>query len=86
MKEIHSYVPAIESTEDLIIPSSGEVESVKSTRFHRILFGGDQLTSCRSRGIQKDRISEVSASERFEGLIAVSEDWHTKCCLLEVSL
>ena len=53
--------------------------------FHRILFGGDQLTTAQAIGSQQIRQNSNRAKERLEGVIPVTEDWHAKKCLLSVS-
>jgi len=54
--------------------------------YHHILFGGDQLTVCRARGVQSARFHEDESEERFEGLLPVTEDWHARMTLMRVSL
>ena len=51
---------------------------------HSIPFGGDQLTAARVRGAQAAKCNSVTSAKRFDGLIPVIEDWHTKVVLLEV--
>ena len=51
---------------------------VPRAKFHKILFGGDQLTAARARGAQRIRMNSTSPQEKLEGLIPCSEDWHTK--------
>ena len=58
----------------------GKIEVV-----HPILLGGDQLTVARARGAQKLRSNEYTPSDRLEGLIPFSQDWHTFVAFLEVS-
>ena len=48
------------------------------------LLGGDQLTVVRIRSTQALRDTLDSATERYEGLIPVIEDWHAKVILLQV--
>ena len=50
--------------------------NVQDAVLHPLLFGGDQLTAARARGI--------SPMTRLEGLIPCAEDWHAKVNLLEV--
>lgn len=48
------------------------------------LVGGDQLTVARIRGAQKIRGNSEKSEDRFDGLLPVAEDWHTKMCFMEV--
>ena len=50
--------------------------------FHRILFGGNQLTAKRARGKVRIRKNSTNSADRLEGLLPVSEDWHTKVVFL----
>ncbi len=85
MTHLHQYVPAVEYTNSVFIPSTGETVQVQHAAFHRVLFGGDQLTVARGRGAQKARVNSVSPQARLDGLIPCAEDWHTKLNLLGVS-
>ena len=49
-----------------------------------ILFSGDQLTVARGRGAKRAKVNLPSPISRFDGLVPVCEDWHTKVVLLEV--
>ena len=53
--------------------------------FHGIIFGGDQLTVCRSRAPQAARCNDDNPVEQLEGLIPVVEDWHARLTLMRVS-
>ena len=55
-------------------------------RFHRILFGGDQLTTARADGSLEVRRNSIRAKQSLRGLIPVTEDWHTKKIFLSVSI
>ncbi len=46
------------------------------TRCHKIVFGGDQLTTARMRGSQLDRVTSDTEINRLNGVISVFEDWH----------
>ena len=46
------------------------------TRFHSVLFSGDQLTVARIRGTQTLCDTQDKAIDRLEGVISVVEDWH----------
>ena len=62
LEELHKYVPVVSSTTQTNVLVDGEVEecTVIDDKFHRLLFGGDQLTAARARGAQRVR----SNSER----------------------
>ena len=76
-------VPIVESTEAIDLPCGASVR-VDSTAYHSILFGGDQLTAARIRGTKCLRDTEAKRNDRFEGLIPVVEDWHTRMTLMKV--
>lgn len=48
------------------------------------ILGGDQMTCARVRGGQRNRSNSDRDIDRLQGLTGVSEDWHTKMCLLGV--
>jgi len=64
----------------------GEDSQVNEDFYHTILFGGDQLTACRSRAAQAARSNDDTAVGRLEGLTVVVEDWHARLTLMRVSL
>lgn len=84
MSHLHQYVPAVEYTRKVFIPTTEETVEVPQARFYSILFGGDQLTVARARGAKKVRVNSVSQITRLDGLIPCAEDWHTKLNLLGV--
>ena len=51
---------------------------------HQVLLGGDQMTAGRARGSKMIRMNSSNESKLLNGLLPVSEDWHTKVILLEV--
>lgn len=77
-------VPTLESKESITLPCGASAE-VDNTAYHSILFGGDQLTAARIRGTKELRDTEAKKKDRFEGLIPVIEDWHTRMTLMKVS-
>ena len=83
MKSLHSYVPTTQYQKEYHI-ATDEVDVCDEFLFHKVLFGGDQLTCACARGGQKARTSEENDRDRLLGLVPVVEDWHTKVCLLEV--
>ena len=85
LEHYHSLVPTMESTKLVGLPNGGEIE-VDDTQFHPILFGGDQLTVSRMRGAQILRDTHDKATDRFEGIVPVIEDWHARMTFLKVSI
>ena len=85
MSHLHQYVPAVEHTKTVFVPSTGEMVQIKHAVFNKIFLGGDQLTVVRARGSQNAMENSISPSTRMRGLIPCIEDWHTKLNLLGVS-
>ena len=80
MKGIHKYIPnAVHS-----VCYEGE-EGAVDEFFQGMLFGGDQLTVCRSRAAQAARCSDDEAIDRLDGTTLVTEDWHARLTLMRVS-
>ena len=79
MKNLHKYIP--KATHQVLY--EGE-EAVVEEFFQGILFGGDQLTVCRSRGAQAAWCSDDIAVERLDGITPVTEDWHARLTLMRV--
>lgn len=50
MSHIQQYVPAVQYTKSIFLPETSEAVEVRHARYHKILFGGDQLTVARARG------------------------------------
>ena len=86
LEELHKYVPVVSSTTQTNVPVDGEVEecTVIDDKFHRLLFGGDQLTTARARGAQRVRSNSERPLHKLEGFEPVCEDWHVKGVLLRV--
>ena len=80
LDELQKFAPSKSHTVD--IPPKWR--SLKEIAFHRLLFGGDQLTAKRARAGVRIRNNSVNSSDRLEGLLPVSEDWHAKMVFLEV--
>ena len=70
-------VPTVEAEGHLQLPN-GSVIAFDDTRFFSILFGGDQLTIARNRGTQVLRDTQERRCDRFEGVLPVVEDWHSR--------
>ena len=83
MEELSTYVPVNTTEKDVNDPESGSIK-LPQDNFHHILFGGDQLTAARARGSQRIRSNSERSADRLEGLIPVSEDWHTKVVFIQV--
>lgn len=88
LEDLHKYVPMVSSLRKTDVSIEGEVEEccIHEDCFHRVLFGGDQLTAVRARGAQRIRSNSERPLDRLEGLEAVCEDWHAKATLLAVCL
>ena len=85
MTHVHQYVPVKEYEREVQVDTDTTVQQIHS-KAHRIPFGGDQLTAARIRGTQAAKCNSVTCAKRFDGLIPVIEDWHTKIVLLEVHM
>ncbi len=53
---------------------------------HYTFSGGDQMTASRTRSSQRIRSNSLRGKDRLEGMVPVVEDWHSKVCLLGVSI
>ena len=83
--ELQKYAPSKSETTDVPIPNTTEVMSLKEIAFHRLRFGGDQLTAKRARAGVCTRNNSINSADCLEGLLPVAEDWHAKVVFLEVS-
>ena len=83
MTHYMTLVPATSVEGHFTLPS-GDLMNFDDTRFHQVLFGGDQLTVARIRGTQALRDTQDKPTDRLEGLIPVVEDWHTRMTLMKV--
>ena len=79
-----SYVPTVHGETEVECPSTGETILSDLIDHHEILLGGDLLTSVRIRGVQRLMKYSDNLDMKCDGLVAVSEDWHTKLTFLEV--
>ena len=84
LDDLQRYAPSTLKTRDVPVPNTNEVRSLKEIAFHRLLFGGDQLTAKRARVGIRIRNNSTNSADRLEGLLPVAEDWHAKVVLLEV--
>lgn len=83
MKNLHKYVPVKKYQKTYQL--SDEDFVCHEECYHRILFGGDQLTVCRSRGAKSARCNDDQPVERLDGLQPVVEDWHARMTLMRVN-
>ena len=82
---IYSHVPTVHGEAEVECPSTGEFLHTEVVDHHKILLGGDLLTSFRVRGVQRLMRYSDNVDLQCSGLIPISEDWHTKMNLLEVN-
>ena len=75
LEHLHQYVPKLSPT------NAEENEE----QLHRILLGGDQLSTAMVRRVKAQRTNSTSLSTSLDGVEPVCEDWHTKMCFLTVS-
>ena len=86
MDTIHLYVPMIETSQEILVPSLNKSVEVQKARSFPVCLHGDYLTAARARGAQKAKINSESPSSRLEGLVPVAADWHTKLKALSVRI
>ena len=86
LDHLHKYVPITSTTEMVMDPHIGSQIPVEKDLFHRILFGGDMLTTKMARIALHIRENSNRGKVCLEDLIPVVEDWHAKMCLLCVSI
>lgn len=84
MGQMHDYTPAIQYTEEYEVLGTDEVIEIPRAHLHPILFGGDQLTAARARAAKDGKRNSYDPCLKFDWLIPVAEDWHTKLNLLGV--
>ena len=83
LEKTHKYVPTVVKQQTLELPN-GETLVRDCTEMWQVLLGGDQLTVARCRGAGAIRASHLTSLDRFEGLLPVVEDWHSRMTLLKV--
>ena len=82
LEELQKYIPSKLIDIQEKIPGSDLTEE---KTFVTTLVGGDYLSAVRARGAMLIRgISELQ-EHGLKGFLPVSEDWHAKVCLMEVS-
>ena len=83
---LHHYmqlVPTVEADGFLVLANGSKIP-FDDTRFDTKLLGGDQLTVARVRSTQALCDTLDSAVQRFDGIVPVVDDWHTRVILLQV--
>lgn len=84
LEEFHEkYVPTVPAEGSVTLPD-GSTRTYDDTKFHKLLFGGDQLTVARARGAAELRSLNAKCVHRLEGLTPVVEDWHARMTLMKV--
>ena len=84
-----SLVPSVEMEKNITLPNGNSI-SVDDTRYFPILFGGDQMTVARVHGVQLLRVTEAKhvteakRADRYEGIVPIIEDWHTRMTIMKV--
>ena len=66
-----SLVPSVEMEKNITLPNGNSI-SVDDTRYFPILFGGDQMTVARVRGVQLLRVTEAKRADRYEGIYSTN--------------
>ena len=81
---LDTYVPAIPSTKTIVVEE--KEYDVDTTKLHKVLLFGDQLTVARIRSAAIIRsTSDTGALDKLEGFIPAVADWHARAVLLDVS-
>ena len=75
MSYLHKYVPCTLEIQD---------QCSSKEKLYPLCFGGDQLSVARYRGSRLIRSNSTTPTQRLEGLVGVSEDWHAEVTLLKV--
>lgn len=81
---VHQYVPFIEYTAVHTFEDNSQSIPIVRAVMYPIVFG-DQLTTARIRAAQKHRCNADTPVKRLLGVRAMSEDWHTKLTVMEVT-
>ena len=82
LRHLQAYVPCVPTKKVFT------VEPFEQTDYHLLptLVGGDQLSVARARGSILLQDSSENQFDKLSGLLPVSEDWHAKVCLMQVSM
>ncbi len=81
MEHIHNYVPSKQYCD---YDENDETISIPRAILYPILFGGDQVTATRARSAKLAKVNSYDPCKRFDGIIPIAADWHTKLNLLGV--
>ena len=82
MLNLHKYVPSRNVTKTVTV--NGLEHIIEDKKMYPLLFGGDQLSVARYRGSKTIRKCSSNSVQRLEGLLPVTEDWHTEVTVLKV--
>ncbi len=83
LDNLQKYVPSTKIEVHVPLPD-GQVLVHNDHKLYQLLLGGDQLTIARVRGAIGVRSNYKNSKERLEGIIPVTEDWHTRQILMQV--
>ncbi len=84
LSHISDYVPTVPSSKEMTL-SNGEIIEEDQSVMHSILLGGDQMTAARVRAAKDAKANAQTSYQRYEGIVPVLEDWHTKGNFMKVS-
>ncbi len=84
LEHLMKFAPTLAKEEEEELPNGTVLKRDRSQVF-KVLVGGDQLTSARIRGTQALRVTQDKVVDKLQGLVAVSEDWHSRMGLMNVS-
>ena len=85
LEEYKNYVPF--KTVTLPEPiTEGTTVIMKDKSYVKTLLGDDYLSAVRAHGSQLILRTSELKERRLDGFLPVSEDWHSKVCLLEASI
>ena len=85
LQNIMTLVPSLPSESEVELPDGGKVK-YDSTKFFKILLGGDQLTIARVHGTQCLFHGSDKAMKCLQGIIPVQEDWHARMNFMKVRI
>ena len=81
---IHPYVPMLESTRTVVVPSLDEQTEVHEVRSFSIPLHRDYFIDARARSPKRVKVNEDSPSNKLDGLVPASADLPTKLKALSV--
>ena len=91
LEHIQQYAASKEVEQELIVPSQTGLETLikfVEKKYPATLVSGDQLTVSRIHvhGSQRVHANSDTSEQHLDGLLSVSNDWHSKMCFMEVRL